>query len=712
MAIKYARLWDPVNQFQIKSGQLNVAGRVFVRLEATDDLAQLYDENHTLMPQPIVLDNNGRSRGVFVDAAKTYWIDVQDRYGMSLFTVRKMTPCGGGGGSSASSFEVVSSDGTINVQRYVDGGVVTFDVSVADDSAESLDWIRCDGSDKLAGLDIYKPIYTAGTMVLSEQGIILGTHRYYHVTAHVKATKGSVSPFYENAHVTIKTRAGSTVRDVITTDNLVDYSLGLSQEFEVSADVYSPEECEMLFEITSEGNATFALSDVAVHRVYIGMSQSGESVRYTGENGVIVNNFTDKISADLDVVQHKLTPGSNITISDNVISAQQPDVSQFVTGSEVTTQIENAIANVREVPASDPSDVNKVLTVAANGDYDWSPVPSGVTDVKVDGTSVVTAGVANITMPTVPTKVSQLQNDSQYITLSDVPAQVNADWNSNSGASQILNKPNLATVATTGSYNDLSGKPSLATVATTGSYNDLSDKPTIPTPTIYTAGNGIDITGNAISAKVDGTTITTNSQGQLVATGGGSPSTTIHVVNTDTSTLIAQGSSGLYFTQNFTVNLPSTGIYEFDIATFEDVILNISPTNPGNPWEEKYIADGFSYIVDLGYSKNKDFYQPVIPDYDAYRGPGDAFLNGYGISYFEMYCGNKWCYTVDNVQHHYMGKKVHGKVWINDTTKVPTGLYIAERSAFGATLSQVVSVRCELFFKKIGDLPQWTLANA
>ena len=476
MAVKYARLYPATTQFQIKSGQLNVAGRVFVRLEGTDDLAQLYDENHTLMPQPIVLDNNGRSRGVFVDAAKTYWIDVQDRYGMSLFTIRKLTPCGGGGsGSSASACEVVSSDGTITVEKSVDGGVVTFDVSVAEDSAESLDWIRCDGSDKLAGLDIYKPIYTSGTMVLSEQGILLGTHRYYHVTAHVKATKGSVSPFYENAHVTIKTRAGSTLTDVITTDNLVDYSLGLSQEFEVSADVYSPEECEMLFEITSEGNATFALSDVAVHRVYTGMSQSGESVRYTGENGVIVNNFTDKISADLDVVQHKLTPGSNITISDNVISAQQPDVSQFVTGSEVTTQIENAIANVREVPASDSSDLNKVLTADANNGYSWQPVPSGpsgVTDVKVDGTSVVTAGVANITMPTVPTKVSQLQNDSQFITLSDVPAQVNADWNSNSGASQILNKPSLATVATTGNYSDLSGKPTIPTVDQT--YNASS----------------------------------------------------------------------------------------------------------------------------------------------------------------------------------------------------------------------------------------------
>ena len=44
----------------------------------------------------------------------------------------------------------------------------------------------------------------------------------------------------------------------------------------------------------------------------------------------------------------------------------------------------------------------------------------------------------------------------------------------------ILNKPNFATVATSGSYNDLVNKPTFANVATSGSYNDLTDKPTIP----------------------------------------------------------------------------------------------------------------------------------------------------------------------------------------------------------------------------------------
>lgn len=63
------------------------------------------------------------------------------------------------------------------------------------------------------------------------------------------------------------------------------------------------------------------------------------------------------------------------------------------------------------------------------------------------------------------------------------------DWN------DVENKPNFATVAESGSYNDLTDKPTipeapdltpyaktadLSTVATSGSYNDLIDKPVIP----------------------------------------------------------------------------------------------------------------------------------------------------------------------------------------------------------------------------------------
>lgn len=45
----------------------------------------------------------------------------------------------------------------------------------------------------------------------------------------------------------------------------------------------------------------------------------------------------------------------------------------------------------------------------------------------------------------------------------------------------LLNKPTLATVATTGNYNDLNNRLTFSAVATTGNYNDLNNRPSIPT---------------------------------------------------------------------------------------------------------------------------------------------------------------------------------------------------------------------------------------
>lgn len=120
--------------------------------------------------------------------------------------------------------------------------------------------------------------------------------------------------------------------------------------------------------------------------------------------------------------------------------------------------------------------------------------------------SVATSGSYNDltnkpTIPVVPTNVSAFTNDSGYIT-KDVNDLTNYTLTSS-----------LSTVATSGSYNDLSSKPtipdvsnfitkdvnnltyytlttSLSSVATSGNYNDLSNKPTIPTvPTNISAFN-------------------------------------------------------------------------------------------------------------------------------------------------------------------------------------------------------------------------------
>jgi hypothetical protein len=63
---------------------------------------------------------------------------------------------------------------------------------------------------------------------------------------------------------------------------------------------------------------------------------------------------------------------------------------------------------------------------------------------------------------------------------------VNSDWNAVGGVAEILNKPNLAAVATSGSYTDLINQPSIPAAQVNSDWNSVSgvseilNKPTIP----------------------------------------------------------------------------------------------------------------------------------------------------------------------------------------------------------------------------------------
>ena len=115
-------------------------------------------------------------------------------------------------------------------------------------------------------------------------------------------------------------------------------------------------------------------------------------------------------------------------------------------------------------------------------------IPQNQGTTYTAGTGIdITSDVISVDNTTVPyfSDLATVATTGDYEDLLNTPtipaAQVNSDWNANSGVAQILNKPSLATVATSGLYSDLTGTPSLATVATSGAYDDLLNKPTIPT---------------------------------------------------------------------------------------------------------------------------------------------------------------------------------------------------------------------------------------
>lgn len=102
------------------------------------------------------------------------------------------------------------------------------------------------------------------------------------------------------------------------------------------------------------------------------------------------------------------------------------------------------------------------------------------TDISItlDKRNLVTNAVENIelNLPASTTALAGLMLPSDKTKLNGIAAgaevNVNADWNATEGDAFILNKPTLATVATSGSYNDLTNKPTIPTVDVNKKYVD------------------------------------------------------------------------------------------------------------------------------------------------------------------------------------------------------------------------------------------------
>ena len=109
---------------------------------------------------------------------------------------------------------------------------------------------------------------------------------------------------------------------------------------------------------------------------------------------------------------------------------------------------------------------SSLSTVATSGSYD------DLSNKPTLATVATTGAYSDLTgKPTIPTKTSQLTNDSGFVTSAALNGYATETW--------VEQKGYLTSVA----WGDITGKPTLATVATSGSYNDLIDKPTIPPTT-------------------------------------------------------------------------------------------------------------------------------------------------------------------------------------------------------------------------------------
>lgn len=239
---------------------------------------------------------------------------------------------------------------------------------------------------------------------------------------------------------------------------------------------------------------------------------------YLDSNGVttlykLIKDDTVALIDSYSVTINGITTTLDTHINDSDIHTPISDIE-----SMVDTKISGLVNSAPET-----LDTLKELSDALGNDPNFATTVANLIGNKAN--SVHTHVVKDITdFPTIPTKVSELSNDSNFVTSTELHDYATKnDLNSKQDAlseeqlSNIdsipdkANKSDLSNVATSGSYKDLLDKPvipegadlsdyynkgetdnllnskantsDLAVVAKSGNYSDLNNTPTIPTKT-------------------------------------------------------------------------------------------------------------------------------------------------------------------------------------------------------------------------------------
>lgn len=162
-----------------------------------------------------------------------------------------------------------------------------------------------------------------------------------------------------------------------------------------------------------------------------------------------------------------------------VQSLKQPALDAAAEALEAKAQVEATEQAVKEAEASRvTADKTKVTNINEVVEAATKNITATGISITLDKRNLVTNVVENIelNLPASTTALAGLMLPSDKTKLNGIAAgaevNVNADWNAESGDAQILNKPTLATVATSGSYNDLTNKPTIPTVDVNKKYVD------------------------------------------------------------------------------------------------------------------------------------------------------------------------------------------------------------------------------------------------
>ena len=272
-----------------------------------------------------------------------------------------------------------------------------------------------------------------------------------------------------------------------------------------------------------------------------------------GQTGAVVLDTTDlsdfNTAVDARITSAKLTTELGYTPEDAADKGQANgyaslDSAGKVPSSQLPSFVDDVVeaANLAAFPGT--GETGKIYVAVDTGKtYRWSGTVYVEISASPGSTDSVTEGSTNLYFTNARARAA-------------LSASQNISYNSTTGAftgpdlTGYALTSSLATVATSGSYNDLSNKPTLFS----GSYTDLTNKPTLFTDIVQDTtpqlGGDLDVAGNDIVATVNNNIIVAVTGSGAIGLNHGNPDTGAGVVvgnGTNFGAIFSNGATNLTF---------------------------------------------------------------------------------------------------------------------------------------------------------------------
>ena len=413
MAIGY--LISPVIQVEDINGKPLVGGRIRVYRHGTTIPYITYkDFNGDMNPAEVILDNKGMCV-LLADVDGLYDVYCEDRNHVEQWSRLNVGAGQSGGGSSTGIDSIVSSDNSLVIIRT--GSSVDITIN-RDGEASALEAysgvIASNGNFQF----IADPINSVGDDIYIYDGQILCKRKWYHYDATVVLTwNGTPVNLEQDVVIT-----GPDISDRVRFDLSVPHveTVDISGVCEIPQD-----DSPITFAIQSlPSGMTAQITNASIHAIEMG---AGGGHTYQPGTGIVIEDNTISIDQstvamksdlpDMSGYQEKLTTGDGISIDGN---------------NEISVKTDNTTITVNangELVATGGSFTQVQADYAQTNDQAVDFIKNKP-DLSVFARSADLAPVATsgdfddlTNKPTIPTKTSDLTNDSGFITSADVPVK-------------------------------------------------------------------------------------------------------------------------------------------------------------------------------------------------------------------------------------------------------------------------------------------------